>query len=196
MIPHTLAPLLFTILIFFFIGCDNKDIVSPVADPGPISESSTISEPDWISLPANEENSRIESFTVSKLIPADRPDFITLIGRYDGGELGSVSMACVIVFPRGALKEDISVTMTIDDKKGYVTFQPEMEFNEPAKFTMILKGVDLDKVDMNNADFINFNKYNGIERIDYKRLNIDREYGSIGVYEAEINQLSKCGFTI
>ena len=71
-----------------------------------------------------------------------------------------------------------------------------MEFNETAKFTMILKGIDLDKFDMNNADFIIFDKYKGIERIDYKKMNIDREYGTIGVYEAEINQLSKCGFTI
>ena len=60
------------------------------------------------------------------------------------------------------------VTHHLFDEKGYVTFQPEMEFNETAKFTMILKGIDLDKFDMNNADFIIFDKYKGIERIDYK----------------------------
>lgn len=192
--PNTIASLI--LLIFFFNGCDNKDIVSPVVDPGSITELVSISEPAWISLPADEESSLSEVFSVSKLVRADRQEFITLNRKYEGGKLGSVSIACVIVIPLGALNEDIYITMTIDDEKGCVTLQPEMKFNVPAKFTMILKGLDLENIDVYNVDFICFDKSNGIENIDSMRMRIHTVSGSIGVYEAAINLCSKYGITI
>ena len=85
--------------------------------------------------------------------------------------------------------------MTIDDEKGYVTFQPELKLNAPAKFTMILKGIDLDNVDTENVKFINFDENEGIDRIDKTRMKFQKGYGSLGVYEASINELSNYGFT-
>jgi hypothetical protein len=85
--------------------------------------------------------------------------------------------------------------MTIDDEKGYVTFQPELKLNAPAKLTMIMKGIDLENIDIENIEFINFDENEGSERIDNTRMKFNEGYGSIGVYEAAINELSNCGFT-
>jgi hypothetical protein len=193
--PNNFAVFFFIIALFLFIGCDKKDIVSPVEDSGSISPFSSDSGPAWISLPEKSEFNQSGESTVTKFVRADRREFVTVSRKIEGGKLGSFRVACVIVIPEGALEKDENITMTIDEKKGFVTILPEMEFNIPAKFTMILKGLNLENIKSKNIDFVSFDDSRGIKEINSQRMKIDRASGTIGVYEAVIQNSSTYGFT-
>ena len=125
---------------------------------------------------------------------ADRREFVTVSRKIEGGKLGSFRVACVIVIPEGALEKNEEITMTIDDNKGFVTISPEIEFNIPAKFTMILKGLDIENIRAENVEFVSFDDSRGIKEINSQRMKIDRESGTIGVYEAIIQGTAVFGF--
>jgi hypothetical protein len=182
-------------MLFTLIGCDKKDIVSPVEDPVDLSATQKYAEPDWISLPEMVENTSNGDISASKFIRADKREFITLSRKYEGGKLGSVSIACVVVIPVGALEDDMTLTLTMNEEKGYITIQPDLEFKVPVKFTMIYKGLDLQNFNIESLEFINFDDSYGEKVITSSRMKINEDSGTIGVYEAEIRGGLKFGFT-
>ena len=188
------ATLLLVVFLICTTGCDKKDIVSPLEDSGAVNAFSRHSEPEWLSLPAKSSNNKVGESIVSKLVRADKREFVTLSRNVEGGKLGSFRVASVIVIPKGALDEDVNITMMIDEEKGFVTILPELNFNVPAKFTMILKGVELKDLNPENIKFVNFDESSGINNISSSKMKIDKESGTIGIYEALINSSSKYGF--
>ena len=71
-----LAPLLIALL-FIFVGCDKKDIVSPDVS-GSESDFTTVSEPNWLVLPEKSENGQFGESTVTKFVQAERREFVTV----------------------------------------------------------------------------------------------------------------------
>ena len=86
--------------------------------------------------------------------------------------------------------------MTIDEKMGFVTISPEIEFNIPAKFIMILKGLELENINPQKVEFVSFDNSDGMKEISSQKMKVDLESGTIGVYEAVIRSSSIYGFAM
>lgn len=171
-----------------FIGCDPDSIsVSPNTD---LVESA---EPNWIDLPKS-ITSLSKSFTTGGLILYDRGGEIVINESYETNN-GLVSVYAKLYFPPGTINEDTFITMEVDDETGVISFEPSMQFNNPAQLFVRFSGVDLSGVNPENVDFAYLAEDGNYQSMNYNNLLVKIDKETLQLVQGDVPHFSRFGFT-
>lgn len=181
------------LLIFFFllfsIACEEETaIVSP--------NNSQVSneEPNWLGLPAPRYLRLSKSFSTGALIKKRHGGELIIDDEFESVDGKKVKVIVKLKIYKGSIEKDIYITMAIDGKTGILTFTPHMNFKKDAKLYIKIEGYNFDGVQTKNIDFMYLAK-NGYERVEYKKIIVDKSSGTLELKEGKIKHFSRYGFT-
>lgn len=182
----------FTALFLIFTACQDE---GPILGPD-FSQSQKISkaEPKWIGLPQNAEAKLNKSFSTSEFITVAEGGQLLIDETYTTTEGETVHAYSSIFFSPGVVKNDVNITMIIDDQTGVSTFMPGQMFNSPAILNQTFTGLDLSGVDVNSIQLYYMATDGTYEVMEYDQLIFDVETGTITVVNGKIPHFSLYGF--
>jgi hypothetical protein len=161
------------------------------------SESTSLTEPTKVEsqrtfLKVNDAQASLLKKTItSKEINGNRGGMIFINLASEDGEYGAKGW---MYFPRNSFNGVEEISATINSGFAALDFAPSgLEFAKPARLTLKFSGLDLDRND--DVDFQFINENGDLETVDYRRLIVNKRAGWAIVVSAKIDHFSRYGFT-
>ncbi len=178
--------------LLIMIGCaEDTNLLSPADSK---DEGININKVNWFKLPAPDDASVENTFSVSTLIDGKRGGKVEIQESYAGGIHGKVSIYSNLNFPKGAFDGERLITMTIDVDAGRAIFSPSGIFNKAAQYDLKLEGLDLTNINPDAVDFVYENPDGTLEAIDNHDVVISIRDGRLHVKKAKLPHFSRFGF--
>ena len=168
----TLTTLLLSALVL--VGCtdDATFLTSP--------ETQQSNSPNLIQLPDNESLSVENQFSVTEYVTKKDGGELIIDESYYGGPHGEVKVIAKFKLYKNTLKKkSATITMTIDNESGAITFSPPTVFKKAAELYVKFEGLDLYNVEPDDIDFIDYTPDNNVYPVQYESLDIDVSSGTI-----------------
>ncbi len=181
------------VLALFVVGCtDESNMLSPVGNT--INNNEVISNPNWISLPADVNQALKKDITVGKTIYGDQESLLEINTGYAGGPMGWIQITANARFQRYSFTGSKYVTMCIDDDFGTASFSPSGTFTKPVIFNLTIMGVDLSNVDPSKVSFVYMSPDGNYYKAKYQSIYVEKQSGKLQIINAELPHFSRWGF--
>ncbi len=181
------------ILLLFVIGCtDESNILSPVGNN--INNDELVTNPNWITLPANQNQALKKDITVGKIIEGDDESLLEINTGYAGGPFGWISITANARFQRYSFTGSRYVTMSINDDFGAATFTPSGTWAKPVIYNLTIQGIDLSNVDPSTVSFVYMAPDGNYYKAKYQSIYVDKQSGKLQIVNAELPHFSRWGF--
>lgn len=187
---------LFFFVSLFIIGCtDESNFLSPVdSTSNQVNNQVSVTEPNWIGLPASEDLRLKKDVSVNKVIYGDQESLLEINTNYAGGPFGWISITANARFQRYSFDGVRHVYMTINDSFGEATFQPSGTFLKPVIYNLTIQGIDLSKVNPSTVKFVYMAPDGSYYQPKYEKLVVDKKAGKLQIMNAELPHFSRYGF--
>jgi hypothetical protein len=171
----TLTTLLLSALLL--VGCAEDSSYLTSTDDQINNNSNS---PNYIQLPYNEGMSIENQFSVTENVTKKDGGELIIDESYYGGPHGEVKVIAKFKLYKNTLKKkSLTITMTVDNETGAITFSPPTIFKKAAELYVKFEGLDLYNVDPDDIDFIDYTPDNNVYPVEYESLDIDVSSGTI-----------------
>ena len=184
--------LILSSLLIFTVGCQEE---STLAGP----ENIFVADQNQLD---KKDKTAEKKYSASKLITVEDGGKLKLKVSYKGEYLGQkkkkkkVKISAEREFAPGTVLKDETFTLTWDPVEEMISFHPQMDFMKVAPLTMSVKGVDLEKMEIekDNVKFVYFDAAGDEVEMVSKKIWFEKD--SFGVDQASIGHYSRFGFKI
>ena len=181
------------ILLVFVVGCtDESNMLSPVDST--INNNEVVSNPNWITLPADVNQALKKDITVGKTIYGDQESLLEINTGYAGGPFGWISITANARFQRYSFTGQRYVTMSINDDFGAASFSPSGTWAKPVIYNLTIMGVDLSNVDPSKVSFVYMSPDGKYYKAKYQSIYVEKQSGKLQIISAELPHFSRWGF--
>ncbi len=181
------------ILVVFVVGCtDESNMLSPVDST--INNNEVVSNPNWITLPADVNQALKKDITVGKTIYGDQESLLEINTGYAGGPFGWISITANARFQRYSFTGQRYVTMSINDDFGAASFSPSGTWAKPVIYNLTIMGVDLSNVDPSKVSFVYMSPDGKYYKAKYQSIYVEKQSGKLQIISAELPHFSRWGF--
>ncbi len=184
------------ILVFFglfVVGCtDESNMLSPVSSTA--NNNEIVSNPNWISLPANVDQALKKDITVGKTIYGIDESLLEINTGYAGGPFGWISITANARFQRYSFTGQRYVTMSINDDFGTASFSPSGTWAKPVIYNLTIQGIDLSNVDPSKVSFVYMAPDGNYYKAKYQSIYVEKQSGKLQILNAELPHFSRWGF--
>jgi hypothetical protein len=181
------------VLALFVIGCtDESNMVAPIDNS--ITNNQVVSNPNWISLPAVENQALKKDITVGKTIFGDDESLLEINTGYAGGPFGWISITANARFQRYSFTGSRYVTMSINDDFGAASFTPSGTWAKPVIYNLTIQGIDLSNVDPAKVTFVYMAPDGKYYKAKYQSIYVEKQSGKLQIINAELPHFSRWGF--
>ena len=165
-------------------------LISLIAFTG-CNESSSILAPE------SDEEIQLESYKVNYTrnytVNGDKGGVLFLKVSWLNEDSARVALESKLTIPKGAYKGDLTFDMIFDLENYALELYPSpYTFDVPVLLDMKFTRIDLTGIDLDN---FNFTYLDGEEEMEYERIRINDDEGTIAVYGAVLNHFSRYGWT-
>ena len=186
-----------SIFALLVVGCtDQSNMVAPIDNSvnSGVSSSGAITNPNWISLPANVSNALKKDITVGKTIEGDDESLLEINTGYAGGPFGWISITANARFQRYSFTGSRYVTMSINDDFGAATFSPSGTWAKPVIYNLTIQGIDLSNVDPSKVTFVYMAPDGKYYKAKYQSIYVEKQSGKLQIINAQLPHFSRWGF--
>jgi hypothetical protein len=175
-----------------FSACQNE---GPITGPeSTASQGQAKFQPNWIGLPQNASHKLLKAFSTSQLITVANGGQLTIDETYTSTAGNQVHTYSSIALAPGCVKQDVTISMDIDDATGVSTFLPHQLFNFPAVLNQTFTGLNLAGKNVGNIHLYYYGTDGTWEIMPCDQLIVDVATGTITIVNGRLPHFSVYGY--